>query len=108
MSIFSSIMERLGGAPGTAPASQRIDVVAEMEKRTAEYPQQLYWRHSILDMLKLLDIDSSLDSRQALATELGVPAKVMSDPARMNLWLHRELLSRIAANGGTVPAGVLD
>jgi hypothetical protein len=87
---------------------REIDMVARMEQRAADHPQHLYWRHSILDMLKLLDIDSSLDSRMALAAELGAPAKVMRDAAHMNLWLHKEVLKRIAANGGNVPAGMLD
>jgi hypothetical protein len=114
MSIFASIMEKLvgGGARDAAlpdlASVLEFDVVAQMEQRTADHPQHLYWRHSILDMLKLLDIDSSLDMRKALAAELGAPAKVMLDSAHMNLWLHKEVLKRIAANGGNVPAGILE
>jgi hypothetical protein len=85
-----------------------IDVVAQLERRAAANPQKLNWRTSIVDLLKLLDMDSSLDERKALAKELGAPASVMSDSAEMNMWLHKEVLQRVAANGGNVPANLLD
>jgi hypothetical protein len=103
---------RAGGAtmPPTARpvAISEVDVVAQLEKRAAANPQKLNWRTSIVDLLKLLDIDSSLAERKALATELGCPANLMSDSASMNIWLHKEVLKRIAANGGNVPANLLD
>jgi hypothetical protein len=126
MSIFGAILEKLGVGrphvgtpdirplpPKTAPAGgaaaiSEADVVAQLEQRAAANPQQLYWRSSIVDLLKLLDMDSSLDERKALATELGAPAKVMADSASMNVWLHKEVLQRIGANGGKVPANLLD
>jgi hypothetical protein len=98
----------------TAPASaapkaiSEVDVVAQLEKRAAANPQKLNWRTSIVDLLKLLDIDSSLEQRKALAKELGAPANLMSDSAQMNMWLHTDVLKRIAANGGNVPANLLD
>jgi hypothetical protein len=102
-----------GGSTGTAPAAKpvaisEVDVVAQLEKRAAANPQKLNWRTSIVDLLKLLDIDSSLDERKALAKELGAPMGVMGDSAGMNMWLHKEVLKRIAANGGNVPANLLD
>ena len=106
-----------GFAPTTAPATpasaapkaiSEVDVVAQLEKRAAANPQKLNWRTSIVDLLKLLDIDSSLEQRKALAKELGAPANLMSDSAQMNMWLYKEVLKRIAANGGNVPANLLD
>jgi hypothetical protein len=102
-----------GGSTGTATATKpvaisAVDVVAQLEKRAAANPQKLNWRTSIVDLLKLLDIDSSLDERKALAKELGAPMDVMGESAQMNMWLHKEVLKRIAANGGNVPANLLD
>jgi hypothetical protein len=108
-----------GFAPTTAPAAatpasaapkaiSEVDVVAQLEKRAAANPQKLNWRTSIVDLLKLLDIDSSLEQRKALAKDLGAPANLMSDSTQMNMWLHKEVLKRIAANGGNVPANLLD
>ena len=84
-----------------------VDVVAQLEKRAAANPQKLNWRTSIVDLLKLLDIDSSLSARKELATELGCPADLMQDSAKMNMWLHKTVLARIAANGGNVPKDLL-
>lgn len=61
-----------------------------------------------MDLLKLLDIDSTLQARKELATELGAPAQVMNDSAQMNMWLHKAVLQRVAANGGNVPRELLD
>ncbi len=128
MGFFSKILDKLGigsaqaaeapaqtAAPagGAAPAAQPqaipvVDVVAQLEQRAAANPQKLNWRTSIVDLLKLLDIDSSLAARKELATELGCPANLMSDSAQMNMWLHKKVLERIAANGGNVPADLLD
>ena len=85
-----------------------VDVVGQLEKRAAANTQRLNWRTSIVDLLKLLDIASSLAARKELATELGCPADLMGDSARMNMWLHKTVLARIAANGGNVPAELLD
>lgn len=100
------------GAVPTAPPAPRpvalVDVVAQLEQRAAANPQKLNWRTSIVDLLKLLDIDSSLAARKELATELGCPAELMADSAKMNTWLHKTVLARIAANGGNVPQDLLD
>jgi hypothetical protein len=85
-----------------------IDVVAQLEQRAAASPQKLNWRTSIVDLLKLLDIDSSFAARKELATELACPQELMSDSAMMNTWLHKTVLARIAANGGNVPKELLD
>ena len=85
-----------------------VDVVAQLEKRAAANPQKLNWRTSIVDLLKLLDMDSSLSARKELATELGCPADLMGDSAKMNIWLHKTVLARIADNGGNVPKDLLD
>jgi hypothetical protein len=135
MGFFSRILEKLGmgGAteaspptpvppPATAPARpapaqatppqprpvEVVDVVAQLEKRAAANPQKLNWRTSIVDLLKLLDIDSSYTARKELATELGCPPEFMGDSAKMNIWLHKTVLARIAANGGNVPKELLD
>jgi len=72
------------------------------------HPEKLNWRTSIVDLLKLLGLDSSLTARKELATELGCPADKMGDSAQMNLWLHKTVLKRLAENGGNVPADLLD
>lgn len=100
-----------GAAPATPPSSKPValvDVVAQLEQRAAANTQKLNWRTSIVDLLKLLDIDSSLAARKELATELGCPAELMEDSAKMNMWLHKSVLARIAANGGNVPQDLLD
>jgi len=132
MGFFGRILEKLGlggGAaaspappPTAAPASPSaapvappppapvalVDVVAQLEQRAAANPQKLNWRTSIVDLLKLLEIDSSFAARKELATELGCPAELMGDSAKMNMWLHKTVLARIAANGGNVPRDLLD
>jgi len=132
MGFFSKILEKLGiGHAGAAPTPQTpartqtspgavvvaprppqavplVDVVAQLEQRATANPQKLNWRTSIVDLLKLLDIDSSFTARKELATELGCPAELMGDSAKMNTWLHKTVLARIAANGGNVPRDLLD
>jgi hypothetical protein len=97
-------------APADAPVTpvREVDVVAQLEQKAAANPQKLNWRTSIVDLLKLLDIDSSLAARKELATELGCPANLMADSAQMNMWLHKTVLSKLAANGGNVPRELLD
>lgn len=97
-------------APAAPPAPQPIevvDVVAQLEERAAKNPEKLNWRTSIVDLLKLLGIDSSLAARKELAHELGIPEALMADSAQMNMWLHKTVLKRIADNGGNVPADLL-
>ena len=100
-----------GAGPATAAASSaagNIDVTAQLEQKAAANPQKLNWRTSIVDLLKLLDIDSSLPARRELATELGCPPELMADSAKMNTWLHKAVMQKLAANGGKVPAELLD
>lgn len=94
-------------ATATAPAAS-VDVTAMLEQKAAANTQKLNWRTSIVDLLKLLDIDSSLQARKELATELGCPADLMNDSAKMNTWLHKAVMQKLAANGGKVPAELLD
>jgi hypothetical protein len=85
-----------------------VDVVAQLEKLAAANPQKLNWKVSIVDLLKLLDIDSSFGARKELAVELGCPADLMGDSAKMNMWLHKTVLKKIADNGGNIPKELLD
>lgn len=93
---------------GKRPEMEMVDVVAKLDGLAKSNPQKLDWKVSIVDLLKLLDIDSSFENRKALATELGATADTMEDSARMNIWLHKEVLKRIAENGGNVPLNLLD
>ena len=99
-------------APQAAPPPPKpidvVDVVAQLEERAAKNPEKLNWRTSIVDLLKLLDIDSSFAARKELAHELGIPAELMADSAKMNIWLHKNVLGHIAANGGKVPKELTD
>lgn len=137
MGFFNNILEKLGigsahaaGAPAGAPPAASavgaaaapvaapaaavvnpiamVDVVAQLEQRASAHPQKLNWRTSIVDLLKLLDMDSSLAARKALAEELHCPVEKMADSAQMNMWLHKNVLGHIAANGGNVPRELLD
>ncbi len=98
-------------APAPAAKSKavsEIDVLSKLEQLAANHPEDLNWKSSIVDLLKLLKIDSSLAARKELATELGCPTGKMGDSAQMNIWLHKTVLQRIAANGGNIPADLLD
>jgi hypothetical protein len=97
--------------PGKPPAPMAVpvvDVVAKLEGLAAKNPQKLNWKVSIVDLLKLLDIDSSQEARKDLAKELGCPADLMGDSAKMNVWLHKTVLQKIASNGGNIPRELLD
>jgi hypothetical protein len=122
MSFFTKILNTLGigsadAAPASAPARPAVapaptpvamvDVVAQLERRAAANPQKLNWRTSIVDLLKLLDIDSSFAARKELAAELACPPELINDSAKMNTWLHKTVLARIAANGGNIPRELL-
>ena len=90
------------------PPVSVVDVKAHLEELAAVNPQKLNWRTSIVDLLKLLELDSSFSARKELATELACPAELMSDSAQMNMWLHKTVLQKIADNGGNIPAELLD
>ena len=95
-------------APAPAAAAiSGVDVAAKLDALAAANSQTLNWKVSIVDMLKLLGIDSSLDARKSLATELGCPADKMSDSAQMNMWLHKTVLQKLAEHGGNVPPELL-
>jgi hypothetical protein len=84
-----------------------VDVVAKLEGLAASHKERLNWKTSIVDLLKLLGIDSSLTARKELAAELGCPADKMGDSAQMNMWLHKTVLKKLADNGGNVPKELL-
>ena len=96
-------------APMKPAAMEMVDVVAKLTTLAKASKEKLDWKVSIVDLLKLLGIDSSLTSRKELAKELGCPADLMGgDSAKMNVWLHKTVLAKIAENGGNVPANLLD
>ena len=127
MSLFTKILDKLGlrtrepAVSGTASSGNtkptasphahvapmaEVDVVRQLEQRAKG--QSLNWKGSIVDLLKLLDIDSSSAARKELATELGCPTDLMGDSAKMNVWLHKTVLKKIAENGGNIPTNLLD
>ncbi len=129
MGMFSNILSKLGfgakpaaaveapavAAEAAAPAAVEaapvaisvVDVVAQLNSLAAAHAEKLNWKVSIVDLMKLLDLDSSLASRKELATELGCPAEKMGDSAQMNMWLHKTVLQKLADNGGDVPVELL-
>jgi len=92
-------------APAELPAS--VDVTAVLDDLAANNKEKLDWRHSIVDLMKLVGIDSSLSARKELAHELDYPGDT-ADSAKMNIWLHRAVIKKLAANGGKVPQDLLD
>jgi hypothetical protein len=116
MSIFGKIMSAIFGssaggaaaaaggsaAAAAAPLSQ-VDVEKVVSEMAAQKKEKLDWRKSIVDLMKVLDLDSSLKARQELAKELGYTGD-MNDSAKMNIWLHKQVMNKLAANGGKVPA----
>jgi hypothetical protein len=126
MSIFGNIMgaifgTKAGAAPGAAsggsapspastpaspsaaPSSAGVDIAPILDNAVAAKKEKLEWRTSIVDLMKALDIDSSLGARKELAKELNYTGDT-SDSAGMNIWLHKQVIAKIAANGGKVPA----
>ncbi|WP_312934061.1 DUF3597 domain-containing protein [Pseudomonas sp.] len=136
MSLFRSILEKLGmgshaapsadaapaptpsspptsadAAPnspqGSAPTSMnQVDVAQHLETLAKQHSEQLNWRSSIVDLLKVLGLDSSLASRKELAHDLGYTGST-DDSAAMNTWLHSQVMKKVAENGGKVPADLL-
>ena len=124
MSIFGKIMGAIfgthaeaatpapapagGGAPtsgsGVAPADS-VDVAAILDKAVAAKKEKLEWRMSIVDLMKALDIDSSLSARKELAKDLKYTGDT-NDSATMNIWLHKQIMGQLAANGGKLPADI--
>ena len=81
-------------------------MVAKLEGLGAARKEKLNWKTSIVDLMKLLGLDS-LVARKELATELRCPAQTMDDSAQMNLWLHKRVLQKLADNGGNIPKELL-
>ncbi|HSS95703.1 MAG TPA: DUF3597 domain-containing protein [Terriglobales bacterium] len=96
------------GKPVDVPDMPMVDVVSKLDGLAKNNPQKLDWKVSIVDLLKLLGIDSSFEARKELATELGCPPDLMGDSASMNIWLHKTVLKKISENGGNVPHSLLD
>ena len=128
MGFFNSILSKLGIGQAQAAAADKVenptaaptsaavstpeaitvvDVITQLEEREAASTQKLNWRVSIVDLLKLLDLDSSFSARKELAVELNCPAELMDDSAKMNMWLHKTVLARIAENGGNIPQSLI-
>ena len=129
MSVFGNIMSAIFGhgsaqaagasptlAPGApsgtpaatqanAPATQTVDVAAVVDKAAAAKGEKLAWRTSIVDLMKALNLDSSLAARKELAKELKYTGDT-SDSATMNVWLHKQVMAKLAANGGKLPADI--
>ncbi|MCR6673938.1 DUF3597 domain-containing protein [Devosia ginsengisoli] len=87
-------------------AAAKVDVAAVLDAAVAKSGQKLNWKTSIVDLMKALDLDSSLTARKQLADELGYTGD-KSDSAAMNIWLHKQVLAKLAANGGKVPESLL-
>lgn len=93
-------------APAAPKSVSQVDVMNMLEQKAKG--TGLNWKQSISDLLFLLDIDNSREARIELAKELGAPAEIMSELARMNTWLHKTVLKKIAENGGNIPQELLD
>jgi len=134
MSIFGSIMGKIMGnsarkeaaaenkaraanAPAFTPSAPAatavatptatVDVAARLDEMKAASKQTLDWRGSIVDLMKLVGIDSDITNRRALAHELGYTGD-LNDSATMNVWLHKQVMKKLAENGGNVPANLKD
>ena len=123
MSILGNIVSTIfghahaaPGAPGAPPASPQaapssavppkpatpVDVAAVLDKLAAQHKEKLTWRLSIVDLMALLNLDPSLTARKALADELHYTGN-KNDTATMNIWLHKQVMQKLAENGGKVP-----
>ena len=131
MGLFNNLMSKIfghaapaGGGSSAAPAAASaatstapaaalataappvVDVEAILNGLAAKNPEKLDWKRSIVDLMKLVGMDSSLTARKELAKDLNYSGD-MNDSASMNIWLHKEVLRKLAANGGKVPADLL-
>ena len=102
----ASVASAATAAAEPVKALSAVDLVVLMESKAAAAGQKLNWRTSIVDLMKLLNLDSSLVARKELATELGYTGD-MNDSATMNIWLHKQVMKKVAENGGQVPADLL-
>ncbi|MFF8800970.1 MULTISPECIES: DUF3597 domain-containing protein [unclassified Methylobacterium] len=96
-----------GASSGTASSGGSVDVEAVLNDLASKNSQKLNWRTSIVDLMKLLDLDSSLHARQQLADELHYSGD-KNDSASMNVWLHKQVIKKLEENGGKVPADLKD
>jgi len=99
-------MPQAAPMPAAPKPISDVDVVKQLELKAKG--TGLNWKVSIVDLLTLLDIDHSREARNELAKELGCPPEFMSDSAKMNTWLHKTVLHKIAENGGNIPKDLLD
>jgi hypothetical protein len=130
MALFSNLLSRIWGhadpatpttastegvpaatpssdAPATPPPpAPAVDVAAVLNGLAATHAERLDWQHSIVDLLKLVGLDSSLAARKELATDLHYTGE-LDGSAAMNLWLHKEVMKKLAENGGKVPQELL-
>jgi hypothetical protein len=120
MGLLSDILSKIFGHPHPKtpepptpeppkppePLPQIVDVTAILDELAAKNPERLDWRRSIVDLLKLLCLDSSFAARKSLAAELCYPGDP-DDSAEMNTWLHKQVLKKLAENGGKVPQELL-
>jgi len=90
------------GSSSSAAPTQTVDVAPILDKAVAAKGEKLAWRTSIVDLMKALDIDSSFSARKELAKELGYTGD-SKDSASMNIWLHKQVMVKLAANGGKLP-----
>jgi hypothetical protein len=93
-------------APIAAPAASSVDLAGILDKLVAKNPEKLDWKRSIVDLMKLVGMDSSLSARKELAQDLHYDGD-MNDSAAMNMWLHEEVMRQLAANGAKVPQDLL-
>lgn len=96
-----------GAAPSSGAASAPVDVAPILDAAVQKSGQKLDWRRSIVDLMKALDLDSSLSARKELARELNYTGDT-EDSATMNVWLHKALMKKLAENGGKVPSDLTD
>jgi hypothetical protein len=115
MGLFNNLMSKIFGTASSAAASQpssagsggaTVDVAAVLDGLAAKNPEKLDWKHSIVDLMKLVGMDSSLTARKQLAAELQYSGDP-NDSASMNVWLHKEVLKKLSENGGKVPQELL-
>ena len=127
MGLFNNLMSKIfghaapagagsSGAPAAAPAAttsapaaapaQAVDVAAILDGLAAKNPEKLDWKRSIVDLMKLVGMDSSLAARKELAKDLNYTGDT-NDSASMNIWLHKQVMLKLSQNGGKVPAELL-
>ena len=118
MGIFSSIVGAIfghsspaataavsGETAAPAPSAPTVDVAAILDKAAAAKKEKLAWKTSIVDLMKVLDLDSGLSARKELAKELKYTGDT-NDSATMNIWLHKQIMQKLAANGGKLPPDI--